>query len=259
MDNELDKILNRLKLEFIDGAKDRLDDIDNAIDLIYRGEGNRGDLFVDLQRNIHSLKGAAGSYGLGFASILAHRLEDYLESSKRLEQDEWLNVQKFVDQIRAVIESGDEPPAARQDEVLASLPSNAQPGADGTNANELTALIIMPPGVQRKAVSNRLTDHGIGVSFADDPVQSIGISFSLKPDVILSNQEFTLISGFELANMLAATQVTGKIPFALMTSHDDLSSSTTHAGSTIGVIKKDSAFLDNISNYLRGVSLLAPN
>ena len=253
MDNEYEKIVERLKVEFIDGAKDRLDEIDSAIDTIYRGEGDRGELFVDLQRQVHSLKGSAGSYGLGFASIVAHRLEDYLESSKRLEDDQWLDVQKFVDQIRGVIESGEDPESEEQDRVLSTLPRSANASSQTPSSGEKTALIIMPPGVQRKAVSGRLSDHGIGVSFSDDPLNSIGITVSLKPDVILSNQEFSVINGTELANMLAAVAITRKIPFGLMTSHD----APSEASDEIGIIKKDNAFLDNVSAYLTKVGLVS--
>lgn len=257
MNDEFQDILDRLRLEFIDSTKDRLDAIDLAIDQIYRGEGNREDLVVSFRRNVHSLKGVAGSYGFGFVSIVAHRLEDYLESTRRLEQDQWLDTQKFIDQIRSVIEAGEEPDAAGQDAILTDLPRSAVAAEESAVSRELTALIVMPPGVQRKAVSNRLTDHGFSVSFADDPAQSVGVSLTLKPDLILSNQEFPKVTGYELANMLAAAKITQEIPFGLMTSHDDIGAGDTAHPDQLRIIKKDQGFLGSVSAYLKDIGLAA--
>lgn len=257
MNDEFQDILDRLRLEFIDNTKDRLDEIDLIIDQIYRGEGNREDLVVGFRRNVHSLKGVAGSYGFGFVSIVAHRLEDYLESTRRLDQEQWLDAQKYVDQIRSVIEDGDEPGAAEQDRILAALPSSAVATEETVTPQELTALIVMPPGVQRKAVSNQLTDHGFSVSFANDPAQSIGISLSLKPNLILSNQEFPRITGYELANMLAAASVTEEIPFALMTSHEEFNAKGAAHPENLRVIRKDQNFLESVSAYLNDIGLAA--
>ena len=47
MDDNFEKTLERLKTDYIEGS----------------GAGDKGADFVDLQRDIHSLKGSAGTFG----------------------------------------------------------------------------------------------------------------------------------------------------------------------------------------------------
>ena len=91
-----------------------------------------------------------------------------------MEQERWRDAQKYIDQIRVLVEAGDEPDANGQDAVLAALPSSVAATEAAATARELTALIVMPPGVQRKAVSNRLSDHRFSVSFAVGLDEEIG-------------------------------------------------------------------------------------
>ncbi len=65
MTPDLEKAFARLKVKFIESAHDRLEKVDQAIDQIYNEKGERGDLFFDLQRHIHTIKGSTGSHRLG--------------------------------------------------------------------------------------------------------------------------------------------------------------------------------------------------
>ena len=108
MSTSFEETLRRLRGEFVDNCIDKLDSIDIAIDTFIKDAGKKGENFSNFQREIHSIKGSAGTHGFSSVSTIAHRLEDYVESTSRLSSSKWLEVQKFVDAIREVIESREE-------------------------------------------------------------------------------------------------------------------------------------------------------
>ncbi len=83
-----DDVFAELTRTYLDSTTDRLAKIDQSIDDIYNEKGSRDEIYRDLQKEIHSLKGSAGSYGFQSITTITHRLEDYMESSRRLELDQ---------------------------------------------------------------------------------------------------------------------------------------------------------------------------
>lgn len=92
MDDNFEKTLERLKTDYIEGSGDKLDKIYAIIERMHSGTGDRGADFVDLQRDIHSLKGSAGTFGFSSVTIVAHRLEDYIEATRRLSNEQLMDV-----------------------------------------------------------------------------------------------------------------------------------------------------------------------
>jgi chemotaxis protein histidine kinase CheA len=154
----LKDVLAQLTQKFIELSADRLDGIDQSIDDILNDKGDRGTLYNNLQMEIHSLKGSAGSYGFHLVTTIAHRLEDYMESSSRLENEQWLDVQKFIDEARRIIEQGQE--------------------FSGSDINSITVFLVMESGVQRKLVGTELASQGINISFSNNPLEAIDQIFN---------------------------------------------------------------------------------
>lgn len=223
MSFDLEDALGKLRQEFLEGSVDRLDQIDDCLNRIFQDEGSRGENFFQMQRDIHSLKGTAGTYGFTTVSTIAHRLEDYMEGSRRLDQPGLQDVQKFIDIIRRVLETGIEPNEAERDAILAELPSVTKQGKTAAeisdqSVKEIIVLMVMDKGLQRKMIGTELVSCGFSVSFSESPVEAIGLALRVKPQVILSNLEFDEMSGIELANVFKEIKATEDIPFVLMTS-----------------------------------------
>ncbi len=252
---EFEEALARLKAEFLDSTRDRLDEVELTIDKIVREDGNVGDLLHDVRLYVHSLKGSAGSYGLNLVSVIAHRLEDYLETSPLREHSHWQDVIAFIDAIRGVVDLGDDPDDDRQSEILAALPSSAQREFTGQERRHVTILVVMPMGVQRKIVGSELAACGFDVSFCDSPMRAVELAVVLKPKAILSNIEFAGVSGLELSDVFGAIKLTRDIPFAVMTAHDAPGLKNRDPARPVGIIHKDTNFLENMTSYLMDAGL----
>ena len=170
----LKDVLAQLTQEFIELAADRLDGIDQSIDDILNDKGDRGTLYNNLQMEIHSLKGSAGSYGFHLVTTIANRLE----SSSRLENEQWLDVQKFIDEARRIIEQGQDPDESLYNEILKVLPSSPSKEFSGSDINSITALLVMESGVQRKLVGTELASQGTNISFSNNPLEAIDQIFN---------------------------------------------------------------------------------
>lgn len=217
---DIQQALERLKLEFVDTSAEKLDKIDAIIDRFYRGEADdRGADFIEFQRDIHSLKGSAGTYGLQSASLIAHRLEDYIETTRRLSKENFLDVQIYVDRIREILEGGEEISGERLSNILDSLPQSANAVVETAKAANKVVLLVMSKGVQRKLVTADLSAAELELAYADHPFDAFRLAVSLKPDLIVTSVEFDGLSGLELARALRGVGVTSKTPVVLLTSH----------------------------------------
>ncbi len=220
MNTELEQALERIKTEYIESSGDRLDEIDATIDRMYRGEGDRGADFFEMQRTIHSIKGSAGTHGLHAVSIIAHRMEDYFQANQRLSGEQFRDVQIFVDRMRDVFEAAGEITEAELDLILSKLPASTDSDITETESRDLFILLVMASGLQRNIVSKELTTRGFELSFAETPVEAFALALSLKPNLIVSSAEFELLNGIEFAQVLKSVKATAAIPYILMTSSE---------------------------------------
>jgi CheY-like chemotaxis protein/HPt (histidine-containing phosphotransfer) domain-containing protein len=254
MEFDLQSALLRLKQDFIESSIEKLDAIDETIDNIYHDRGNRGEQFYQLQRDIHSIKGSAGTHGLHLLTLVAHRLEDYLEAAPRLSNEEWRSVQIYIDEMRDLVNKGIEPEENIRNSILLRLPHAQKTAIEFSDQKnkKVTILIVMPAGVQRKLIGAELAACGFDLSFTDRPVEAIRLVIELKPDVVISNQEFRNMTGVELAHVLKAIKITRDIPFALLTS-SELKHEMLPLGSHI--IHKDKNFTSDLTDYLLSIGL----
>jgi len=245
-----DDILAQLTETYLGSTLDRLARIDQRIDDIYNERGNRDEIYVDLQKEIHSLKGSAGSYGFQSITTITHRLEDYMESISRLEPSQWLEVQKFIDDVRSIVEAGNEVSEAQLDQILASLPKSALKFAGNEKLNGLRAILVMDSGVQRKIVGTELAEKGIDISFSSSPTEALDLAFKIKPDLVLCSQEFPNITGAEFSNMLRCIDKFEATKFVLLTSSSNSSVEELGAAADAGIIHKDSNVIENIVAFI---------
>lgn len=228
----------QITASFVASASERLDELDAIIDQLYNGRGDRGVMVTKLHHDIHSMKGNAGTFGFPLVSIICHRLEDYMESSRRLEKDEWLEVQKFFDEMRRIIESGKDPQQDQADAILAALPTSAASGGGGSKEAEVASLdvkvlLVLTSGVVRRALGTALSERGVDVVFVDNPLAALDLSLVLNPDYVVSAQELSHFSGSELAGVMGVLKQTGHIKFALLTSKEKLLSGKEKSVATV--------------------------
>ena len=121
-------------------------------------------------------------------SLIAHRLEDYIETTRRLSSENLLDAQVIVDRIREIFEGGDEVPNDRLTPILDNLRTRgiAQTTESEQEAESKVALLVMSKGVQRKLVSANLTGNGFELAYADHPLNAFRLAVSLEPNLVVT-------------------------------------------------------------------------
>ncbi len=69
-------IVDQLRDEFLADARDRLVQMQEAIELAFATGNAGGDTLVALRRQGHNLKGMGGGFGFPSISVVAHLMED---------------------------------------------------------------------------------------------------------------------------------------------------------------------------------------
>lgn len=247
---DFQEALAQLRQEFVDSSAERLDQIDVLIDRMYRQEGDRNADFVEFQRDIHSMKGSAGTYGFDSVTLIAHKLEDFIEAAPDLSNGQLLDVQSYVDRIREILESGENVPQERLNAILSTLPTIGTASAIAQERRTVSVFLVMPKGVQRKLITQELISCGFELAFANRPLEAFSLAVSLKPDLIVSSLEFPELSGLELAWSLRAVKATREIPIVLLTSHETEKLACENVPAETQVVHKGPQFASDLASIL---------
>ncbi|NKB57251.1 MAG: response regulator [Alphaproteobacteria bacterium] len=254
---DFQETLERLRREFIDDASERLDRIDGYIDRLYRNDGDLKSDLVGFQREIHSMKGSAGTYGFHSVTLIAHRLEDYIETIPQISRDQMLSFQAYVDRMREILESGTEIEEQKLKKILDELPSSALATQSLPKGQADNIFLVMPKGVQRRLITTELVSRGFRMAFSSHPLEAFGLVISLKPKLIVSSIEFDQLSGVELAHALRGVDATKNIPIVLFTSYDAKKLNSTQIPENTRIIHKGPNFASELGDQLMDVELIA--
>ena len=251
---KFEEAMARFRLEFIESSGDRLDEIDAHINRLHAMDGGFTERFLELQRSVHTLKGSAGSFGFPTATVIAHRLEDYIETADTIGPNELDDIQIFVDVIRRIFESGDNPPNAEAAVILRGLPSATAVAAGFSNQTikDISVVLVMPLSVQRKIVAGELASCGFRVTMAETGVAAVAAVMACHPDMVVASFELADMTGGELAHVFAAIEATRIHRFMLMTSFDLVDPRLASLPDGTAVVRKGNHFAEDLMETLVG-------
>ncbi len=249
---DLDDILEEVRRDFIETTCERLSTVDNLITDMMEGR-DADSALGEFLRHIHSIKGQGGIFDFPTVTTIAHRLEDYLETAPAHSTKQFKDLQHFVDAIRKIMESGDDPEAGQAQALLASLPVTAKDFSEVAAfegkkpIQEVQMLLVMPKGTQRKIIGKELAACGFQVSNADTPVDAIGYAVIYSPDIIIVSREMEQMTGREFACALAQIDATKDCHIVVATSAKQTVSDMPDSAR---MIQKGPGFIDDLTDCL---------
>lgn len=214
---ELEAMLAQLRQEFLDGCEDRFNEMDGAILNLLDNKGDADENLMDLLRQLHSIKGTAGTHDLQAMSTIAHAAEDYMEATKAQVSEQSLkDIQAYVDSLRHIVDKRLSPNDQETAAIIKGLP---KAGASA-EAKQLTALLVMPSGTQRRFIANELAEHGLRLTMSDNGLGALGVVLSREPDFVLASMELDDMTGSDLARAMNGIQKCKATPFILLTAYE---------------------------------------
>lgn len=212
---DAEQLFEALRVEYLGQLPEKLASIESQILAWPAGSG----VSTELVRDVHSLKGAAGTYGLGFVTEVCHRLEDHLaEGSAGRDHQAYLDgLLGYVDLIgnyaRSVAAGGDRSGTS----FAAALDALAAPAASAG----VRVLIVEPAQSMSRVYWRLLDSHGVSATTSRSGYEALGLLVQERYDAVLTSYETADISGLSLAKAARAIdEIPDALRVILITSND---------------------------------------
>lgn len=216
--NLQDDLEDRLRVEFMDDARDRLAVVYEALDAVSKGVRTGADVIGVIRIEGHNLKGMGTSFGFPTVSLIAHRLEDYLAGLKDLEQRHINDVQVFLDRISETVERVEQPAVAETNQIIRALPVRYQFDITDVTISNVEVMLVTPSKVIARKLEGEMAACGFRVVRVSDPIESISLAVRVPPDFLVASMVMDGLSGLDLIRGLHAMSNTKNVPMALLTS-----------------------------------------
>ncbi|QCO14761.1 hypothetical protein D3869_05760 [Azospirillum brasilense] len=213
-----DDLEDRLRVEFMDDARDRLEVMNAALEGVAKGTREETSVIGVLRLEAHNFKGMGTSFGYPTISLVAHRLEEYLSGLKRLEARERNDAQVFVDRIAELVDRAEQPQVAETNRIIRALPVRYQFEITDIQISNVEIMLVTPSKVVAKKLGSELAACGFRTMTVSDPIESISLAVRVPPDMLIASMVMDGLSGLDLIRGLRAMSVTHNVPMALLTS-----------------------------------------
>jgi chemotaxis protein histidine kinase CheA len=210
-----------LRQTFREEAEDRLGGMDRLIDAARDGATPLAAALAQLRRDTHTLKGMGEASGFPLVSLVAHRLENYLDDLEPAPGERaLLDIRAYVDQMAKAMEdqAGDD---AAVTAVLRGLPMPRAFNPDEVELRNVEALLVTSSRVVGRLVARELAACGIRTVLTQSTTEAFTLAIRMKPNLIIASATMAELPGTDLARALAAMATTHRIPVAILTSLDE--------------------------------------
>lgn len=215
---DMDELMAQLKSEFSDYMSDRLSTIYNTLDLLKKGQGTAADTLREVRREIHSLKGSGTTFGYPIVSLIAQRLETYVNDLKDLDDKQIADLQTFADRMAEMAELDEQPDIATTNQIIRRLPTRFEFDITDVEIHDVEIMLVTPNKLVARRAATELAACGYRVNIIADPIEAISIAVRMPPDMIIASAVMNGLGGIDLIRGLRAMSVTAHVPAALMTS-----------------------------------------
>jgi len=242
-----DELEERLRIEFVDDARDRLQSMYDTLRSLRAGRGTGNSAIGLVRLEAHNLKGMGTSFGYPTVSLIAHRLEDYLSGVVSLEGRLIDDALIFIDRIAEVVDRAEQPALAETNQIIRTLPVRYQFDITDVEIRDVEVMLVTPSKVMAKKLCGELAACGFRPTTVYDPIESISHAVRLPPDFLIASLVMDGLSGLDLIRGLSAMSVTKHVPMALLTSMGLDNPALREVPDNVAVIRLGDGFADDFA------------
>lgn len=213
-----DDLEDRLRMEFVDDARDRLEQMNTTLADRVKGLRSDAETVGVLRLAANNFRGMGTSFGYPTVSLVAHRMEDYLSGLKRLDERELVDAQIFIDRIAELVDRAEQPLLAETNRIIRALPVRYEFQVTDVDVRNVEIMLVTPSKVVAKKLGTELAACGFRTMTVTDPIESISLAVRVPPDMVIASMVMDGLSGLDLIRGLRAMSVTQHVPMALLTS-----------------------------------------
>ncbi|UEM06431.1 Hpt domain-containing protein [Skermanella rosea] len=237
---------------FIDDVIERLGTVEEMVVRFSKETTVKPDSF-ELLRHVHSIKGAAASFGFPTIALIAHHLEDYIIATGNFRESAVEGILEHVQAIGRIVESRRDPGIEEGRRVLKSLPDFHPSPALRRTAAQRTVLFIGPRNIQLRLMEPEIRATGFRLVALSNSFQGIESAIRTRPDLILISNIIDILDGVDVARMIRVCEVTQSIPLIVVASKLDaepVGARLRRQGGGILVVRKGEDFAADFAKAL---------
>lgn len=252
----IDELTQKAELEFHDEATTRFADMNRLLDQIAES-GVSDEHISDLLGHAHNLRITGNSFGFPIVTLIAQRLESYLNDLTQWSDKSQRDVQEFADAIGEMLERKSQPDDEEIARVVRALPSHVSrtfsPG--DVEIRNVEILLVTPARAVAKILSKQIMACGFRVNSVQDPIEGLTMALRLRPDMIITSQVMKGLNGVDLIRALKAMEGTEKIPCAVLTSQELDSAAFSRLPEGSPVLRSGGNFADDFAKVVTQLGL----
>jgi len=215
MNHSISDVLAALKVEFIETLPERLESIESHI-LSLKDASN----VESLLRDVHSLKGAAGSYGFHIFTKICHQMEDMMrdliESNKINTQVAFDKLLAFNDLLNTALDI-----VSNNSDNFSIIDSKLNQLNNTVGTSQQKILIIEPSPLYAAMIESILRNEGFQIKVVGDGLVALEHLMMQSYDVVITAMELPILNGDALISALRISNGKNKnIKTILVTSKD---------------------------------------
>ncbi|MDJ0949436.1 MAG: Hpt domain-containing protein [Alphaproteobacteria bacterium] len=218
-DNLDEEIPQQMLDEFLGDVAERLDLIERSLPTQDSDSKSAEDSIHLARREANTIRGSASAFGFPTISLIAHRMEDYLQSISELSGQHVDATLDFIDRIRGIISKGEDPGEDAVRETVRALPYNAEFVPSDIVLRDVEVLLVAPSKTISQMATDQLAACGYRVTTARTPWEAFELAALIRPDMIITSAVMNPLGTADLARAFAAMSVTRDIPLGVLTSY----------------------------------------
>ncbi len=204
--NQVKQLLDNLKFSFLEALPERCNEQDILV-LALEGldETEFTEVYDELYRNIHSLKGSAGTHGIQLISTICHHLEEQLEGlngqTSKVDNKFVSHCLHYLDLIRrAGVEAATDTPDFQP--IIVELDSNFKQ----TTVIKKRALIVESSTAMASLYSDALSELPIEITIVTDGLEALKLLLKNRYSFIVTSKSLKTLNGAALVSALKTSE-----------------------------------------------------
>jgi len=236
------EMIEYMRQDFLDSTGARLVELE-------RGLANGGDLEA-LRYFAFQTKGQGRNFGMTLLSLVAARLEDYLNAIDGIADWTVPGIRAFLDSMQNVVNGGiadDADPSM----VVRGLPARPRVlGVDDNETLDVEVMLVMQHSATTGIVEREMQACGYRTTVVTSPFEAFEAAVRTRPDLVIVSAVLEGLTGIDLATALATMPETRNTPVAVLTSLDDGDSNLGLLPKSVPVIHKGESFGDDLAKAM---------
>lgn len=217
-----DDPFENLRQTFREESEDRLGGMDELIEQTLEGKQPFEATLRQLRRDAHTLKGMGDASGFPLVSMVAYRLEAYLDDLDATQPDiALLDIRAHVDAMADAIARRSPPGDDTIASVLRALPTPRSFNPTEVELRNVEALLVTSSRVVGRLVARELAACGIRAVLTQSPTEAFTLAIRTRPNLIIASATMAELPGTDLVRAIAAMASTQRIPVAILTSFSE--------------------------------------